>query len=354
MLSIKLIERNKVDLIDSQQWNELATNSQFKNPFFSQLVLSAALKNISLKKNIKVVTAFEQEKLVALFPVIIYRHYLGFKCIKIWCHEHCFISDPLVSDTQLMDDINLQLLNALNASCFLVETYSPMSLGKLFNQRGFHRQSFRGMITQFKDKQNYYQSLSKKVRSESRRVIKKIFSDTSVYYTTSEKQLDYPWFQAYCQLEHAGWKSKVKGAILSQPEYQKYYEDFIEQAIKDKSIQFQALMRNDKPIAIAIRMLSEDYFFEIKTSFDDNFRQLYPGVVLELLNLEGLEGVNFTCVDSCTDSHNRVINRLWPEQKIIFSSIFFKNNLIEKIFYRILSRQNKLLFSFLFASLSNY
>lgn len=327
-LITQLLPRDEIDRVSHQEWDELSSKSIFKNPFYARNCLTAAFKSLDSNKTLFLAVSFADNKLVTLFPVEFARHKIGFKMINVWSHNHCPLSDPLSLNNTDTSRTIFNLLQQTGATCFGAERHSPQSLGELVTQKSLIHQTFRGQVSQFKAKKEYYACLPAKVRSESKRIVRRINQELNLSYKTSKELPEFGWFEAYCQLEHSGWKSGAKGSILSQPNYLQYYNEFIDKALNNNQVEFQGIFHDEKPVALSFRMISENCAFDIKTSYDEAYRRLYPGVVLEILNLIELHQLDFDFVDSCTQPNNRVINRLWPEQKIVHDSIFFKNSFI--------------------------
>ncbi len=319
----KLVARQNVKAISRQDWDALAHGSIFKNPFFAPACLLSALRHLDTEKTVYVVAHYLEQRLVCLFPIVIMRHKMGFKMVRIWNHNHCPLSDPLSIDNQQTSLAIESVLQQTGAMCFSAERHSPNSLGKASGQGCLIHQSYRGQISNFKSKSELFANMPPKVRSESKRIVRRINQELNLTYKTSQEMPQFDWFRAYCELEHSGWKSGAKGSILSQPNYLAYYKGFIDQSINTKELEFQGIFHNQKPVALAFRMISGNCAFDIKTSYDESHKKLYPGVVLEILNLIELAKLEFDFVDSCTQPNNRVINRLWPEQKIVHDSILF-------------------------------
>ncbi len=335
-LITQLLAREELHNAPIEAWDELASNSVFKNPFYARNSLLSAFKSLDLNKVLYLVVSYLDDKLVTLMPVEVTRHRLGYKMVSAWSHNHCPLSDPLSLDTDYTSITITNLLSKTGATCFSAHRHSPTVLGQTISRNSIIHQTYRGQISRFKSKKEYYDCLPAKVRSESKRIVKRIEQELNLTYHTSNKRPEFNWFEAYCQLEHSGWKSGARGSILSQNGYLNYYSGFIDIAMRENQVEFQGLFHNDEPVALSFRMISEGCAFDIKTSYDEAYKRLYPGVVLEILNLIELHRLDFAFVDSCTQPNNRVINRLWPEQKIVHDSIYFNNSIIGTLLNKML------------------
>ena len=325
-MKVHLYNRNEVESIDETQWQRLAQKSVCKNPFYEPYALIPALHHLEKTTEVLVVAAYDNAQLIALFPIELVSRQLGIKVISIWKHNHCFLSDPLCSHPQYLAEVIAQVCRELRASIWRVNQYSPTAFGLEFHQRAHHYESRRGFITDTHKTEAEVERLPRKVRSENQRIINRIQKKLGAEYKTSADIPDLPWFQLFSELEHRGWKSDVGGSILSKSSVTNYYKSLVETTLAQGVIEFQGIFVKNKPLAIAFRLISGDEAYEIKTAYDESYRKYYPGVVLEILNLRHLRYSNYSKVDSCTSADNSLVNRLWPERRLVLSSVYFKKN----------------------------
>jgi CelD/BcsL family acetyltransferase involved in cellulose biosynthesis len=193
----------------------------------------------------------------------------------------------------------------------------------------------RGAILDTQKAGHHLTRLPQKTRQENQRIRKRFFEKSGARYVTSDKPDSIDWLGDYLQLEHAGWKGRVKGSILSDDGVESYYLALYESNANLRKIQFQGLYAEQGPLAISFRLVSNGRAFDVKTTFDENYRELYPGVNLELCNMLDLENYRYEFVDSCTVSDNYLINRLWPDQRNILTSVYFKAGLVSQLLKKI-------------------
>ncbi|TQV88712.1 GNAT family N-acetyltransferase [Aliikangiella coralliicola] len=340
-MRIKILTRNQANQIDSKQWDELANKSQFVNPFYERWSLLPALEFLQKDDKVYLVTASIDEELVALFPIKIEQHSLGIRYLSVWQHDHCFICDPLCSQPSLLVGIIRHVVQKLKVLVVEIQRHSRESYGHQFDLESCTFSETRGVIFKTDQISNHLESLPRKVRAENRRVKKRLFNQANATYLTSKEDQSKNWLKEYCQLEHTGWKGIAKGSILSNENVYRYYQTMFNSAWQSGKVEFQGLFSDQTPVAISFRIISRNRAFELKTSYHENYRQFYPGVVLELMNIEALAGTEFKLVDSCTSSENYLINRLWPDQRNLYRSLYFHNRLSGKLLKMLYKLKNR-------------
>ncbi|MCW8998892.1 MAG: hypothetical protein OQK04_09280, partial [Kangiellaceae bacterium] len=313
-MRIELLSPESAKDVDLAQWQTLAQNSINVNPFFEHWSLLPALKWFTPNEDVFLVTAYQKDTLVALFPIQIESHKIGIRFIKIWCHDHCFLSDALYLSDVAIEDILIKVMRRLKVSTLKIDLHSRSAYGRLITQNSFVFESSRGAVFNPETIEPKWQYQAGKVRKENKRIVKRFYQSTDATYVTSKQDPEKEWLLNYCQLEHSGWKRIKKGSILSDINTYNYYKELVEQGVELERVEFQGLVEEHKIFAISFRIVSRNIAFELKTTFAEDFRQLYPGVILELENLQAMD---FAYVDSCTTSSNYLINRLWPDQKVV-------------------------------------
>lgn len=341
-MQVDILDREQATQIDAIQWDRLAQESKFTNPFFERWSLLPALEFLDKKETVFVVTAYKEGELIALFPILTKKHSLGLNYLGIWQHNHCFLTDPLCSNPVFLAQIFNRVIRHTQVSIVQIEKHSLNSYGRYIEQRSAVIESTRGAIFDTKATRQHLVTLPRKVRLENKRVRNRLFEKTNAKYLTSKDSSDLNWLAEFCHLEHSGWKNIVKGSILSNPDVYRYYSAMYQSQGKNGKIQFQGLFSESEALAIAFRIVSNNRAFELKTSYNEDYRDIYPGVVLEIINMEDLEKFNYEFVDSCTTSENFLINKLWPDQRKIYTSLYFHGGMaanLLKFIYKIKNRK---------------
>lgn len=326
-IKIEILLRDEIEQVSLDQWRQLSNESVYVNPFYEPWCLVPAFRHLDKQKEVYLVTAYENGKLAALFPVILKSSHLGIRYLAIWKHSHCFLSDPLCLESACLSEIVEHVVETLSASIFQIKDHSPLFSNHKIRRPNVVICSTRAAISNTGNVRHHLETLPKKMRAENRRLKRRVVERPDVSYYTSADRLNIDWLETYCKLEHAGWKGRQKGSIYSSPEVSRYYSDVNSEAGKIGRIEFQGLFSGANTLAASFHIISRNRVFELKTSYNENFGDCYPGVVLELMNMEMYDGSNFQSIDSCTSPQNELINRLWPDQRHIWNSFYFSNSL---------------------------
>jgi|GEM_PF-2965378 len=340
-MNIQILSRTQALSVDSDQWRQLAENSFYSNPFFEDWMLLPALAHLQTQAEVYLVVAYKEDRLVALFPIKKVRRRWGLGYLSVWKHRHCFLTDPLCVDPSDLTVIINQLMGRFKLSMLRITDHSLYAYGRDIHSNSIVIPESRGAIFKSHNIEQYLLAMPRKTRLENKRISRRFFRQTHASYVTSEDDKKRNWFKAFCELEHSGWKQKVKGSILSsQSDYQFYRAVFRTDTSREK-IKFQGLFNESEAFAISFRLISNGHAFDVKTSFNETYKSLYPGVNLELCNMHGLASENFSLVDSCTLSNNYLINRLWPHQRKIYTSLYFHKGPLNQILKRLYQFKNR-------------
>ena len=324
-LNVEIISSSNVCDINVLSWEKLACHSKYVNPYYEHWNLIPAITHLSKNKEIKIITVFDKNILVALFPIEISRRVFP-SSFKLWQHPHCYDSSPLILNNINFDTIIELALHKLNAQYCQINLHQ----GELFHSKSnrFSHAYQRAYINETSELNRVKNS--GKLFRENSRLLRILNKDYELHYIEHNDAIK--GIQEYAELESHSWKMSTGGAIYSRIETKQYYQALAKNGDKLKNFHFQKLKANNKTIAMAMRIESRDCFFEIKTSFHNDFKKYAPGKILEFKILESLSHLNNICVDSCTHHDNALINRLWPNKKVFYRSTVFSSQLKSKIF----------------------
>ncbi|TQV70985.1 hypothetical protein FLL45_21910 [Aliikangiella marina] len=340
-MQVKILNSDQIDQVDRQQWDRLAQKSATTNPFYESWNLIPALKYFTKNSDVKVVAAYKAEELIALFPIELGNRKFGIPYIDVWKHHHCFLTDPLCSQPDELAKIVQFTIRNLKMLAFRIRDHSFCSFGRDINQNSVIVEYSRGAILNLNGVAKHLINLPRKIRSENNRITKRFSEATKAEYVTSDTHPKVDWLKVFCELEDSGWKAKAKTSILSDDDTLNYYQAMHENAAKLGKIQYQGYRNQSTWFAVAFRVISNNQAFDLKTCYNESYKQVYPGVNLELANLKALEQYGYQSLDSCTMSENYLINRIWPDQKPLFTSFYFHGGILSTVFkliYRLKKR----------------
>ncbi len=335
-MEIRILDRSEVSSIDPDSWDRLADNSCVPNPFYERWHLLSALEHLDLGNEVLVVTAYREDRLVCLFPVVLQRKALLFRYIELWHFCDCLASDVLREPGVTFGPILKEVMNRLQATVVVSPAHVEEGFDLDSDFSYCRTRKRRRAVTQFTSWEGYLQRLPRKYRKESKRILSRLMEKEGVRYVTSEKELSSKWFPLYCDIEDQSWKAKDGRLLSAEIENIHYYEQALERGEAQNKVEFQALLKNDEVLAISFRFKTGRKAFEVKTSYNEKYKSLYPGVVLELMNIRNVLDTDFALVDSC-GWHNKVVERVWPDRIDVYRTVIFKCSIpgqTAKLLYR--------------------
>ena len=122
-LDIRIMDRASAADIDEEDWVSLEKNACVPNPFYERWNLLSALKYLDRKDTVYVIAAYDQDRLVCLFPVCLMKKAGLFKFLAIWRFRDCLRTDVLrVSDISL-STIFLEVMQHFSAKALVSATH---------------------------------------------------------------------------------------------------------------------------------------------------------------------------------------------------------------------------------------
>lgn len=330
-MRVEILTRKEAIKISSEQWDYLSDSSKNINPFFERWCLSPALKYLDCEKELYVVVAYIEDQLSVLFPIHIRRHALRFRYISVWQHSQCFFCEPLCINRNLLYEVIHFVMVKMGLSIIRLPIHEKYAFGQDIDSQSISFPFSRGVVSNFSELDSHFEKLPRRTKLENKRIVNRLFSVTGALYICSRKDEERNWLEDYCQLENSGWKGRTGGSIQSTPDVYSYYQEVYNTAINSGRMEFQGLFNQCEVLAISLRICSKNKGFDLKTSYNEMFKELYPGVVLEIQNLKALSNSAFEMIDSCATPGNRLINRIWPEQRNIQLSYYFDRGFIGRV-----------------------
>lgn len=336
-MKIRLVQRNHAPDIDSEAWDKLANKSLTPNPFYERWSLLPALKYLGLEETIFIVTIYDNRELTGLFPVCLRGSNLHLRYLEIWKFKDCYLTDPLFSQDWVPLDIFNALMRQLNAHTLISSTHTIHGFGIETPNGAYRYHRSRGAITEFNGWETYLNKLSSKNRYEHKRVMSRLLGQKDVEYLTTDTDLSSKWLPIFLDIENNSWKGESGRATKQHSNRLMYIRETVKLGEEMQKIKFQVLYKRHEVLAVSFRYVTANTTYEIKTTYNDKYNKLYPGVVLELLNIQDLLNSDYLLADSCATPHNSVVNRIWPDQRKIFRTVLFRNTVrgkVAKIIYK--------------------
>lgn len=328
-------------------WEDLAKNSAEPNIFYEPGPLLAALKNIDNSLPFICLLVFYkkstdqniEEQLIGLFP---FQKIKKVNCInpemyQSFTHRHCYLSTPLVHKSYISVALN----------CFFSWINSAPNGIKLFrlhrmNGTGILAEAFQHQIKQPMIRRDRYQraflsltgnaeeyinnSLSKHKRKEYGRLRRRLEEQGNLRLETVRDDQQHQWLDRFLFLEASGWKGQNGHAMDNNSNDSGFFYDLIQSLSKEQRLILHTLWIDDHIIAMKCNLIASDNqsSFAYKITYDENYSQFSPGVLLELENIHDLfnQKAPLLWADSCANPDHPMIDHLWRERRTIDDYIF--------------------------------
>jgi CelD/BcsL family acetyltransferase involved in cellulose biosynthesis len=94
------------------------------------------------------------------------------------------------------------------------------------------------------------------------------------------------WLEQGLQIEAGGWKGKEGTAILSSPQTTSFYRDLARVFHKREELRMNRLALDGEVVAFSLCILGGNKLYSLKAGFDERWKKLVPGLVLQLAIVE--------------------------------------------------------------------
>ncbi len=250
---------------------------------------------------------------------------LPLSSLEIWQHDQCFDCTPL-----LRCDCAGEVLETVLDFLEINEKTSLLSLSFVSNEgefsrvltdvlrrrdgKPFLRESFtRACFQPEMDADTYKeQHVSKSIKKSVRRLNRRLEEQGEVSVITyhdnaSSDEL----IEDFLRLEASGWKGEAGTALACDQQNQDFFKEMVTRSIQRGKLSFLTVNLDGQPISMLCDMYSRGVGYAYKTAFDDQMRDYSPGLMAELHNIDYMHELDLNLMDSCTDSENSTINRVW-------------------------------------------
>jgi CelD/BcsL family acetyltransferase involved in cellulose biosynthesis len=325
-------------------WEDLAANALEANIFYEPWVFLPALKSFGGSVKLRFVFVFAASRsaqssplLCGFFPLECSRSYRGLpsKVLSLWKHAHCFLCTPLVRagyEGECLKSL-FQWLER-DSRCGLVEFGSigadgpfEQALSRMLQEQP-RRAAFssdcyeRAMFRPAESADAYLRAaISRSHRKDLSRRRRRLSESGQFECLASGPDDDIEaWIEDFLRLEAGGWKGREGTALASKDSDRAFFASAMREAFKRGRLMMLALKIDGKPIAIKCNFSAGEGAFAFKIAFDESHAHFSPGMLLEIENIKRLHEMReVQWMDSCAVPNHFMINRLWPDRRLIRS-----------------------------------
>ena len=126
--------------------------------------------------------------------------------------------------------------------------------------------------------------------------------------------------EAFLSLEQKGWKGRRGTALLGRPDLANFTRTMMGELASEGKARVDALEVNGRAVAMGLVLTSGRFAYFWKTTFEEDFASLSPGVqfTMDLAEVQlGETGTILT--DSCARPDHPMIDKLWPHRMQILT-----------------------------------
>ncbi|ADZ68607.1 GNAT family N-acetyltransferase [Polymorphum gilvum] len=133
-------------------------------------------------------------------------------------------------------------------------------------------------------------------------------------------------FERFLVLEHAGWKGAHATSLLSDPATAAFARQMIAARAQAGSLRIDALMLDDRPLAMLVMLLEGARAFSWKIAYDEAFARFSPGQRVALFALEtNLREPGLAGGDSLAVPGHPMISPLWRGRMVYATGLFARS-----------------------------
>lgn len=250
---------------------------------------------------------------------------------RAWKYPYCFLQTPLVRRgcaDAVADALACWLKRESGVDMLelpdMGEGAVIQALVERFPQNGapfvFDGARTRALFKPVGDADAYVrEALSTKRRKELRRLERRLGELGKLEYTELAADGDVDaWIEAFLRVEASGWKGREGTAIGCLDAHARFFREVIREAHRRGRLMMLALSVGGQPVAMKCNLLAAAGGFAFKIAFDERYQAYSPGVLLEIRNIQELyRRGDVVWMDSCAASEHFMINRLWPDRRLL-------------------------------------
>jgi CelD/BcsL family acetyltransferase involved in cellulose biosynthesis len=315
----------------SEAWLDLISRALEPNVFMEPGFALSAAQHLARADRPTFVGAWESDggeprgRLVALWALVIPTSVIGSHVATLWCHTQSALGAPLL-DAKCAEQVLAALFTwlaeafpRLRVLVFPKLVRSGATFPRLLAHALESGLEWR-LLNQYERAALFADgsalNLSKPHGEQLRRQRRQLERSGTVSLRSARKPGEIrDATEAFLALEESGWKGARRTALLSDISRAAFARTMTRRLAHENKCRIDALMLDERPIAMGIVLRSRDRAFFWKIAYDEAFAAQSPGVqlALEVTRLQQSENA-CRVTDSCTMPGNKMIERLWAER----------------------------------------
>lgn len=327
----------EVDLDElADGWCRLAERASTPNPFFEEWFLRPAFELADPRGVVSLARLEHGTELLGLMPIYRPSAYGGRRIphLATWLHLNAFLGGPLVAAgyelafwRQLIEWADANAAGAMFLHCAQVPAETELRVALECTCRLSQRQcrtvrsTKRALLVRGVDRETHLRSaMGSKHRKELRRKRRRFEELGDFAFSRSRDEVDLErWTNEFLALERSGWKGRGGSALASDSRTESFFRRVIASAAARGRLERLAFHLDGDPIAMLCNFRTVPGSFAFKTTYDETYAKLSPGMLLQVENLSLLSDTHIEWSDSCAVEHHPMIDRIWTDRRTIES-----------------------------------
>ncbi len=319
----------------SNEWNELAQQTEFCTSFYEPTFFLPATDNLAQQEDweIVLITESSSHRLLGFFPFVRTQGPTRLPKLTLWKSNLSFLASPLIRtgmEAQVFE-LLLKHLRELQPRVDLVEF--PMNLAQGRVHQELQRLIRDNLLTTFQydgysraelrvghEYDDYLTAnIGRHHFREYRRQLRRMNNLGQLEFRKNDDpNYGECWADWFLELELKGWKGDGGSALKQSPKQESFFREFVTNGTREGNVEMLGMFLNGEPIAMICTLLSQRGSFEYKIAFDQEYKKYSPGMLVQLQKMKQfLECNSLPWIDSCAVPNHAMINRLWSERRSI-------------------------------------
>jgi predicted ATP-grasp superfamily ATP-dependent carboligase/CelD/BcsL family acetyltransferase involved in cellulose biosynthesis len=345
-ISLEIIKDSSSFLNLKQTWNALLEQSEIENPYLTYEWLSSWWKAYEKGKTLNIVVFKDNEKIIGLIPLVIARekfYHLPLKTMKFFADHWGRMDFILTSQKQECLRLFIDWFYSSHSADVMFLSRLPWEnenariFHQLIENKGvrFEKYTLKNSFVRINQTwEEYLATRSKNFAEELKYKQRKIAKKGNVSYERFSVLEDAPAIiSSMSEISNQSWKHQDKIGMADTKEGQEFYKQIIQEWGKSGNLNFTTLKIDTKPVAFALRINYKHRYYALETSFNQNYYDYSPGLLVQGFLLQELHKENNVKEYELgeTDSHkSRWTDDYKEEVKFI---LYHKNTYSSLLFY---------------------
>jgi len=324
---MRLAPLQSLTVDDLHAWEDLAQRAIEPNPFFEPAFVTAAADALGAG-DVHLLVEDRAGRWLGCMPSRITRLLGRPLAVSSWKHPYSFLGTPLV-DRDCVDEFAQALAGDVAArrhgrfamlrrsSDDLVVKAIRAAAKEVRGVRVVREHGDERALLERRPEPSYLDGLRSHHRREIRRLRRRLGEELGGEPTIRDCTEDPAATEEFLRLEASGWKGREGTAMAQSNGSAELFRSLCAKFAASGRLQLLALEAGGRVAAMKCNLSAGDTLFCFKIAFDDELKRYSPGIQLEIENVDLFHQRDELQMDSCAESTNEMINRLWPDRRAI-------------------------------------